>query len=31
LFTLAGQVPEPTSTVLVALGLACVAAVRRRK
>ena len=29
--TLASQIPEPTTTALVALGLACVAAVRRRK
>jgi hypothetical protein len=31
LATLASQIPEPTTTALVALGLACVAAVRRRK
>ena len=29
--TLASQIPEPTTAALVALGLACVAAVRRRK
>jgi hypothetical protein len=28
--TLASQIPEPTTTALVALGLACVAALRRR-
>jgi hypothetical protein len=29
--TLASQIPEPATTALVALGLACVAAIRRRK
>jgi hypothetical protein len=29
--TLASQIPEPATTALVALGLACVAAMRRRK